>query len=141
MEEFILQYVGTSPLRAYHDDAGLDLTVHDGPWTIFPGETVEIPLGVSCKAPEGTWLLLTGRSSTFRNRQLLVGQGVIDTGYTGPLFAVVHNFGSDPQTVNDGERIAQLILMPNLTSQVTLEEVSRMPVTHRGSNGFGSSGS
>ena len=136
----ILRYVGTAPIRAYHDDAGLDLTVHGGDWRIPVGGTVEIPLGVSAKAPEGTWLLLTGRSSTFRNRKLLVGQGIIDTGYTGPLFAVVYNFGWEGQWVTEGERIAQLIVMPNLTRLVELLEVDVLPQTHRGGNGFGSSG-
>lgn len=133
-------FKGTAPARAYHDDAGLDLFVHGGDWTIEPGATVEVPLGVAVKSPPGTWTLLTGRSSTFRNRRLLVGQGVIDEGYTGPLFAVVHNFGDQPQTVKEGERIAQLIVFPNLTPQVELLEVAEMPNTQRGGAGFGSSG-
>ena len=135
-----MAYMGTAPSRAYHDDAGLDLTVHGGDWTVAPGQMVEIPLGVRVKAPHGTWVLLTGRSSTFRNRRLLVAQGVIDEGYVGPLFAVVHNLGDETQVVKEGERIAQLIVLPNITPQVSLVEVEQMPDTHRGDAGFGSSG-
>jgi dUTP pyrophosphatase len=133
-------FKGTAPARAYHDDAGLDLFVHGGDWTIEPGQTIEIPLGVAIKSPPGTWTLLTGRSSTWRNRRLMVGQGVIDEGFVGPLFAVVHNFGDQTQHVKEGERIAQLIVLPNLTAQIELTETNELPQTARGAAGFGSSG-
>jgi dUTP pyrophosphatase len=134
-----LQYVGNAPTRAHPGDAGFDLHAV-GRWVIHAGAWAEIPLGTSVKCPEHTWALLTGRSSTFRNRRLLVGQGVIDTGYTGPLFAVVRNLGDTTEVVEDGERIAQLVLMPNLAESIELVQVESLPGTSRGSNGFGSSG-
>jgi dUTP pyrophosphatase len=135
----ILQYVGTKPTRAHHDDAGLDLYV-TGEYEIAPGQMVDLDLGVSIKSPPGTWTLLTGRSSTMRNRGLLVAQGVIDPGYTGPLYATAYNLLSEPVVVRDGERIAQLIVLPNLTQHVEPVEVADLPDTARGSKGFGSSG-
>lgn len=134
-----LQYVGTEPTRAHEDDAGLDLYVH-GDYVIEPGEMLDLDLGVAIKSPPGMWALLTGRSSTMRNRGLLVAQGVIDPGYTGPLYATVHNLRREPVTVSDGDRVAQLILFANWTQSVYPLEVVTLPETNRGSKGFGSSG-
>jgi dUTP pyrophosphatase len=138
-ERSFLQYVGTQPTRAHDDDAGLDLYVK-GDYTVEPGCMVDLDLGVAVKSPPGTWTLLTGRSSTMRNRGLLVAQGIIDPGYTGPLYATVYNLRSETVHVNDGDRIAQLIIMPNLTQQVEPIEVTDLPDTARGGKGFGSSG-
>lgn len=135
----VLQFVGTEPTRAHDDDAGLDLYVQ-GDYTIEPGEMVDLDLGVAIKSPPGTWTLLTGRSSTMRNRGLLVAQGVIDPGYTGPLYATVYNLRREPVQVNDGDRIAQLIVFTNQTESVTPVRVAELPQTSRGSKGFGSSG-
>lgn len=134
-----LKYRGTAPTRAYHDDAGLDLYVH-GDYRVEPGQYVDIDLGVAIKAPPGHWVLLTGRSSTMRNRRLLVAQGVIDPGYVGPLYAGVTNMGDEPVHVKDGERIAQLIAFENRTENLRLVEVDVLPETERGDRGFGSSG-
>jgi dUTP pyrophosphatase len=135
----VLQYTGVEPTRAHHDDAGLDLYVQGDYW-IEPGHTVDLDLGVSIKSPPGTWTLLTGRSSTMRNRGLLVAQGIIDPGYVGPLYATVHNLRKEIVEVHDGERIAQLIVLPNLTQFVEPVRVTELPDTARGDKGFGSSG-
>jgi len=135
----LLQYLGTEPTRAHDDDAGLDLYVH-GNYTIEPGEMADIDLNLSIKSPPGTWTLLTGRSSTMRNRGLLVAQGVIDPGYTGPLYATVYNLRKEPVVVFHGDRIAQLIVFANWTESVQPVRVDQLPETARGSKGFGSSG-
>jgi dUTP pyrophosphatase len=134
-----LQYTGTPPSRAHHDDAGLDLYVH-GDYTIWPGGMVDLDLGVAIKSPPDCWVLLTGRSSTMRNRGLLVAQGVIDPGYTGPLYATTHNLTTEPVHIQNGDRIAQLIILPNLTQYIDTVEVAALPQTERGAKGFGSSG-
>tara|TARA_R110002096_G_scaffold420285_1_gene625272 strand:+ start:129 stop:554 length:426 start_codon:yes stop_codon:yes gene_type:complete len=134
-----LQYLGTAPTRAHSDDAGLDLYVH-GDFAIEPGQMVDLDLGVAIKAPAGTWTLLTGRSSTMRNRQLIIAQGVIDPGYTGPLYATAYNFGTETAYVEHGDRVAQLIVLPNVTEHVELVPVVELPDTTRGTSGFGSSG-
>jgi dUTP pyrophosphatase len=134
-----LRYVGHTPTRAHADDAGLDLYVqHDA--VVQPGAMVDLDLGVAVKAPPGTWTLLTGRSSTMRNLGLLVAQGIIDPGYTGPLYATVYNLRTHAVTIRRGDRVAQLIVMPNLTASVELCKVDELPYTSRGANGFGSSG-
>lgn len=134
-----LLYTGTAPTRAYRDDAGLDLYVY-GDYLIAPGEYRDIDLNVRIKTPPGYWVLLTGRSSSMRNRRLLVSQGVIDPGYVGPLYAGVTNMSTEPVEIRHGERIAQLIAFRNETEGLRLVEVDQMPETERGDRGFGSSG-
>ena len=134
-----LLYTGTSPTRAYADDAGLDLYVN-GSHTIDPGEYVDVDLNISIKTPPGYWVLLTGRSSSMRNRRILVAQGVIDPGYTGPLYAGVTNMGKTPAVIHHGERIAQLIVFRNETEALRLVPADDLPDTERGDRGFGSSG-
>lgn len=135
----VLQFVGVEPTRAHSDDAGFDLYVR-GDYVVEPGQMVDLDLGVSVKSPPGTWTLLTGRSSTMRNRGLLVAQGVIDPGYTGPLYATVFNLLDKPEVVRDGDRIAQLIVLPNISQSVDAVRVDALPSTDRGAKGFGSSG-
>jgi len=136
----VLRYKGTRPTRAHADDAGFDLYVN-GDWTIEPNHFVDIDLNCAVAFPEGSWGLLTGRSSTLRNRGLMVTQGIIDHGYTGPLFAGVWNLTSETVEVKHGDRIAQLVIMANLAPFIVqIEETDELPQTTRGQNGFGSSG-
>lgn len=134
----VLLHTGPTPTRAYPDDAGFDLTVSQT-WTVAPHGITRIPLAQTIKSAEGHWSLLIGRSSTFM-KGLLLNTGVIDPGYTGPLFAVVHNLTGHEVVVEAGERIAQLIPMPNAAETHITMRVDQLPDTDRGSNGFGSSG-
>lgn len=127
------------PTRAYSDDAGLDLYVSEFS-VIPPHGFVDIPSGIAVEIPTEYWGLLTGRSSTLRKRGLLVNQGVIDPGYRGELFAGVWNLTDFEVTIEQGERLAQLILMPNITPQFELEQVEKLDLHERGTSGFGSSG-
>lgn len=134
-----LLYTGTEPTRAYLDDAGFDLYVK-GDWVIQPHEFVDVDVNCAVKTPPNTWALLISRSSTMRKRGLLVATGVIDAGYTGPLFAGVFNLTDSPVHVEHGERLAQLILFLNVTAHYQAQAVDTLPPTDRGTNGFGSSG-
>jgi dUTP pyrophosphatase len=134
-----LLYVGNEPTRAYSDDAGFDLYVK-GDWLIQPHEFEDVDVNCSVKTPDNTWALLISRSSTMRKRGLLVATGVIDPGYTGPLFAGVFNLTDKPVHVTHGERLAQLILFDNVSPRYQVKAVDALPDTDRGSNGFGSSG-
>lgn len=128
-----------SPTKAYEDDAGFDLYCDDD-LVIEPSTFVDVPLGVAIKVPEGTWGLLTARSSTLRKHGLMVAQGVIDCGYTGPLFAGVWNMTDKPVHVTRGMRLVQYILINNASLNVQAREVAELPKTDRGASGFGSSG-
>lgn len=128
------------PFRGYADDAGLDLTVlKDTP--IPPGEFRDVPTGVACGFPPGVWGLIIGRSSTLRQRGLMVNQGVIDPGYRGELFCGCFNLTVDHVVVKAGDRIAQMLLLPSL-SQYQPAWTGELPASHDGRDtaGFGSTG-
>lgn len=127
------------PTKAYVDDAGFDLYVSEDVW-INPGEFKDVPCAVAVELPSDTWALLTGRSSTLRKHNLLVNQGVIDPGYRGELFAGVWNLGPEMVQVSVGDRLAQLILMPNHGLHARLVPVDELAPHKRGTSGFGSSG-
>lgn len=127
------------PHRGYADDAGLDLYVV-GDHHIQPGEFVDVVCNVRVALPEWSWGLITGRSSTLRRAKILVHSGIIDPGWRGPLFAGAMNVGEHEVVVHDGERIAQLIILPNLTREFTPVSVTELPEHERGEKGFGSTG-
>lgn len=135
----VLTPTGLAPTKAYADDAGFDLYC-DADMVIEPSTFVDVPLGVAIKVPEGTWGLLTARSSTLRKHGLMVAQGVIDCGYTGPLFAGVWNMTDEPVKIEHGMRLVQYILMTNASLDVDAQQVDELPKTERGASGFGSSG-
>ena len=132
---------GEKPTLAHDDDAGFDLSYCGlEPISITPNCTVDIPTGVCVQLPAFTWGLVTGRSSTFRKRNLITPLGVIDNGYRGELFAIVRNVGDDTVVINPGERVAQLIVMPMLSHTLEWQFCGRLDDTSRGTKGFGSSG-
>jgi dUTP pyrophosphatase len=110
------------------------------PWIdIPPLGKAEISTGLRVKVPEDSWANIKSRSSTGWKKGLNVFEGVIDSGYTGPLFVLVFNPNSEPVRIHEGDRIAQLIIIPKypLTSIV---KTGDLPNTERGDSGFGSSG-
>lgn len=128
----------TLPTRGYKTDAGYDLYTH-GNYVIMPNDFVDVSCGVSVDLPDGTWGLITGRSSTLRKRGLLVAQGVIDEEYTGLLYAGCKNLTDQPVEIKDGERVAQLILH-YAPGQAYTPTWGAPRQKQRGSNGFGSTG-
>lgn len=126
------------PSLANSQDAGLDLHVSEE-MTIEPGQFVDVPCGIGVELPERSWALLTGRSSTFRKHGLLVINGVIDEGYRGELFAGVVNLGDEPVVVQQGQRLAQLIVVPRYADFKPVL-VKGLSEGERGGRGFGSSG-
>lgn len=135
---FKVDVEGCLPTRTYADDAGLDLIVSED-LQIPLGQFRDVPCGVSVELPSRTWGLVTGRSSAFRKRGLLVLPGIIDPGYRGPLFAGCFA-QTDAVVLKKGERIAQLIIMSNQTRYMTPIEVQGLTQSERGGNGFGSTG-
>lgn len=131
---------GTAPTRAYNDDAGFDLYTH-GYHEIEARSFADVDCGVAIELPVGMWGRICGRSSTIRQRGLLVVEGIIDSGYRGRLFAGVWNLTDQPVAVNNGERIAQFIPFHNAASEIRrVERVEQLTETDRGASGFGSSG-
>lgn len=133
-----IQFIGKRPEKAHDTDAGWDLFVEED--TIIPTRKgVNVPSGLMIALPPTHWGRITGRSSTLHKRGLLVMEGVIDSGYRGPLFAHVTNLNSYPVTVRKGDRIAQLLVHESVTCEWV--ESKSLDESPRGGNGFGSSGS
>lgn len=127
------------PMRAHHDDAGIDLFAA-AEMRIIPGEVVTVPLGVAVEIPWGMVGKLCIRSSIAKKRGLCManGEGVIDAGYRGEVCALVANIGNTQQIIKRHERIAQLVVTPCDLSPI--EVVRDLSDTTRGAGGFGSTG-
>lgn len=121
--------------------AGADLCAClDASVTLQPGETKLISIGISMEIPTGYAGLVFARSGLATKRNLAPANkvGVIDSDYRGEFFVPLHNHGAVPQTVEHGERIAQMILTPYLTAKFI--EAETLSDTARGEGGFGSTG-
>lgn len=129
------------PSRGYPDDAGLDLFACED-ITIRSGEHADIPTGVAVELPPETWGMIIGRSSTLRKRNLLVNISVIDRGWRGDLFVNALNVSMDgaPVRISKGERVGQLIILPNISEGWTPTFVENLSDHARGTKGFGSTG-
>lgn len=126
------------PQKAHVGDLGYDL-FSLGVASIYPGETVLVGTGICVQFPEGYGALIRDRSSVATKRNLFVVAGVIDNGYTGEIKVALYNAGEDMQRIGDGEKIAQLILIPTVDFGV---EVVKEITSNDGRNdsGFGSTG-
>ena len=128
---------GDLPAKSYEGDAGYDIaTLIDA--EVPPKSSLDIELDCAIELPSGYWARIVGRSSTFRKRNLQVQEGIIDQGYRGKLFVLVHNFTDEPIAVRKGERLCQLIMHPIVTA--TVQRVHALSSSERGEKGFGSSG-
>ena len=121
--------------------AGADIyALLDAPVVIGPGETVFIHTGLALAIPEGYVGLNFARSGMAAKRGLAPANkvGVIDSDYRGELMVALHNHGSEPQTVEHGDRVAQICFVPYI--KAAFDECDTLPETVRGEGGFGSTG-
>ena len=121
--------------------AGYDLySCLDADVTILPGETAKIGTGLALALPEGTFGAVFARSGLATREGLRPANcvGVCDSDYRGEILVALHNQSGEAQTVEDGERIAQLVITPYLTA--AFSETDTLTDTVRGSGGFGSTG-
>ena len=131
----------TLPTYGSGEAAGADLyACLKFPVVINPGETAWISTGIALEVPKGCAGLIYARSSMGTKRGLAPANkvGVIDSDYRGEIRVVLFNHGKDPQIVENGERVAQLLITPVLTPQYT--EAQSLSDTDRGTGGFGSTG-
>ena len=131
------------PRHATEGSAGIDLRACvDDRLTIEPGQTELIPTGLAMhiKDPSVAALILP-RSGLGHRHGLVLGNlvGLIDSDYQGQLFVSCWNRSNTPYTIEAGERIAQMILVPVI--QARLNVVETFEESDRGAGGFGSSGS
>ncbi len=121
--------------------AGADIyALLDEPITINPGETKMIHTGLALAIPEGLVGLNFARSGMAAKRGLAPANkvGVIDSDYRGEVMVALHNHGSAPQTIENGERVAQMVFVPYYAAEFELKE--ELSETLRGEGGFGSTG-
>lgn len=132
------------PTRGSNQAAGYDLCAcidRDMAYrSICPHETVKIGTGLSLEIPEGYFGAIFARSGIATKRGLRPANcvGVIDSDYRGEIVVALHNDSDDTRTIEQDERIAQLVIMPYLPVEFT--EVNELDSTERGTDGFGSTG-
>lgn len=130
---------GIAPRVGKEGDAGFDLHYSGSePLTIQPGEMANVEAGIGVEFPPGVWCLILGRSSTFQ-RRMFVAPSVIDAGYRGELFACVLNIGDYTQTIEPGERVAQIVPFDLVAGRYRWVE-GVLSDSERGDTGFGSTG-
>ncbi len=129
------------PAYATPQSAGLDLRANlDEPVTLRPLERRLIPTGLLIALPEGYEAQVRPRSGLALKHGITVlnTPGTIDADYRGEVGVVLVNLSQEPFTVNDGERIAQLVIAR--CEQTELVTVEALDETERGAGGYGHSG-
>jgi dUTP pyrophosphatase len=108
--------------------------------TVEPHKTAMIHTGIAMEIPEGYAGLIFARSGLACKRGLAPANkvGVIDADYRGEIIVALHNHTDSPVTVEGGERVAQISLVPFLKAEYTLSD--ELSDTVRGAGGFGSTG-
>lgn len=108
--------------------------------TIMAGGTVKIGTGVAVEIPEGYFGAVFARSGLATKRGLRPANcvGVIDADYRGEIIVALHNDTNNDVEIVNGDRIAQLVIMPYLKAE--FNEVAELSDSQRGSGGFGSTG-
>ncbi len=134
---------GHQPLPAYAtaQSAGMDLRANlDEPVTLQPLERRLIPTGLHIALPEGYEAQVRPRSGLALKHGLTVlnTPGTIDADYRGEIGVVLVNLSQQPFTVNDGERIAQMVIARH--EQGDFVVVDELDETERGAGGYGHTG-
>lgn len=121
--------------------AGMDLRAHlEAPVTIGPLERTLIPTGLFIELPDGYEAQIRPRSGLAAKRGLtmLNSPGTIDSDYRGEIKCIVVNLSNEHQTIEPGERIAQMVIARY--EQIAWTQVESLSETDRGASGFGSTG-
>jgi dUTP diphosphatase len=130
------------PAYATPGSAGLDLRACiEQTMTIVPGETSLVPTGIAIHLADPTYAaIILPRSGLGHKHGIVLGNlvGLIDSDYQGQIFISCWNRGQMPYQLNPMARIAQLVVVPVM--QVNFNVVSDFDQSHRGEDGFGSTG-
>ena len=165
LEYFALPHCKHKPVRANPSDAGLDLKFNyeederdllfgkdeNGkpkllPIRIEPGCSVVLGTGLKFGIPRGYMLQIMNRSGNAAKKRLVVGACVVDSGYDGEVFVNLHNIGLETQYVEEGDKIAQAVVVPVVpvrfleTKDDNLYDWSPITISNRGAGSLGSTG-
>ena len=139
--KFVAQVGAIIPEYKTSGAAGADVCAFlSEPVVIKSGEFAMIPTGLSFAIPEGYEIQVRPRSGLAAKNGVTVlnTPGTIDSDYRGEVKVILINHGKDAFTVNNGDRIAQLIVAP--VTQGVFEKTDELDSTERGEGGFGSTG-
>ncbi len=140
------------PSRANPSDAGADVFYcpKQGPHSfrhvdLDPGDSVVLPTGLKVEVPHGYMLEVKNRSGMAAKKSLVVGACVVDSGYNGEIFVNLHNIGNTKKTVEVGDKIAQLVLIPVVQWRCFPVDENRLyndplTISNRGDGALGSTG-
>ncbi|MBQ2511592.1 MAG: dUTP diphosphatase [Bacteroidales bacterium] len=132
------------PLPRYEtpQSAGMDLRAYlpDGPITLHPLQRSLVKTGLFMELPEGYEAQVRPRSGLALKKGVTVlnSPGTIDADYRGEICVILINLSQDDFIINDGERIAQMVIAR--CEQATISEVEVLSDTERGAGGFGHTG-
>jgi dUTP pyrophosphatase len=131
------------PLPQYETPgaAGMDIRAFlEEPLVIPPLQRVQVPTGLIFEIPPGYEAQVRPRSGLALRQGITVlnAPGTIDSDYRGEVAVILINLGSEPVTIQNGDRIAQLVIAP--VSRAVVAETGSLSVTIRGTGGFGSTG-
>ena len=137
----IITQSGQLPAYETEGSAGMDLRAYlDAPVTLAPMERALIPTGIFLEIPRGYEAQVRARSglAVKHGIGLVNGIGTIDSDYRGEVKVALINWGSEPFTIENGDRIAQLVIAAY--ERVTWEQTDTLEETERGAGGFGHTG-
>ena len=140
------------PSRANPSDAGADVFYcpKQDPYSfkhvdLDPGDSAVLPTGLKVEVPHGYMLEVKNRSGMAAKKSLVVGACVVDSGYSGEIFVNLHNIGNTKKTVEVGDKIAQLVLIPVVQWRCFPVDEDRLyndplTISSRGDGALGSTG-
>jgi dUTP pyrophosphatase len=137
----IISKSGVLPAYETEGSAGMDLRAYlDAPVTLAPMERALIPTGIFLAVPRGYEAQVRARSglAVKHGIGLVNGIGTIDSDYRGEVKVALINWGREPFTIENGDRIAQLVIAAY--ERVDWEETDTLDETERGAGGFGHTG-
>lgn len=129
------------PEYATEQSAGMDLRANiDAPVTLEPLQRALIPTGLFMALPKGYEAQVRPRSGLAIKHGIgvLNAPGTIDADYRGEIKVILVNLSAEPFTINDGDRIAQMVIARHET--ITWQPATELSETERGTGGFGHSG-
>ncbi|MBQ7157731.1 MAG: dUTP diphosphatase [Bacteroidaceae bacterium] len=129
------------PEYATPQSAGMDLRANlDEPITLAPMERRLVPTGLFMALPQGYEAQVRPRSGLAIKKGITVlnSPGTVDADYRGEVCVILINLSNEPFVINDGERIAQMVIARH--EQPEIVEVEELDDTERGAGGFGHTG-
>ena len=136
-----LSHKAQIPIYKTEGSSGMDLmALTEDKIVIKPNKSTLVPTGLSVAIPNDTEIQIRPRSglAAKNNVSVLNTPGTIDSDYRGEIKVIIYNHGDKNFLVNNGDRIAQMILSPVV--KMELQEINDLPQTTRGEGGFGSTG-